>query len=144
MHFETVSKRAKELAFLNKGVLFRVVDERVVVEGKPLKQEYLYQGGLTDFVKYLNEDKSAVHSNPIFFEDKYEDMMISVAMQYTDSYTESIFSYVNNIPTTEGGTHETGFKTALTKVMNDYIKRNTPAKNGKEVSFFRAKISGKD
>ncbi|MHB1315630.1 MAG: DNA gyrase/topoisomerase IV subunit B [Christensenellales bacterium] len=135
MHFETVSKRAKELAFLNKGVLFRVIDERNIVDGKPYKQEYMYQGGLTDFVKYLNEDKTPVHSNPIFFEQKYEDMMVSVAMQYTDAYTESIFSYVNNIPTTEGGTHETGFKTALTKVMNDYLKKNTAVKNGKEFSF---------
>ena len=135
IHFETVAKRIKELAFLNKGILFKVIDERELIDGKPTKQEFLFQGGLTDFVKYLNEDKTPLHANPIFFEDKYEDMLVSVSMQYTDAYTESIFSYVNNIPTTEGGTHETGFKSALTKVMNDYVKKNSAAKNGKEITF---------
>jgi DNA gyrase subunit B len=87
-----------------------------------------------DFVQYLNEDKSAVHPEVLYFEGEKEGVYAQVAIQYTDSYTESIFSYVNNIPTSEGGTHETGFKTAVTKVLNDFIKKQNLFK-GKSVSL---------
>lgn len=117
---ETVSKRLKELAFLNRGITIRFTDERQ--EG--YQREYCFEGGIGDFVKYLNEDKGALHSEPIVLEGHAQDMEITAAIQYTDTYTESLFSYVNNIPTTEGGTHETGFKSALTKVINEYARKN--------------------
>ncbi len=121
MNVEVIAKRLKELAFLNKGIKMVLIDERP--DAKQEKRTFHYTGGLVDFVEYLNEDKSAIHPEVIYFEGEREEVHAQVAIQYTDSYTESIFSYVNNIPTTEGGTHETGFKTAVTKVLNDFIKR---------------------
>ena len=122
---ETVERRLKELAFLNRGLKIVFCDERLEAgETEPLRREFVYEGGIADFVKYLNAEKSALHEQPILLEGRVNDMEILIAMQYTDTYTESMFSYVNNIPTTEGGMHETGLRAALTKVMNDYIKRN--------------------
>jgi len=109
------------LAYLNGGILVQFCDGRIKAGDNT--KTFCYDGGIVEFVKYLNEDKNALHSDVIYIEGEKEGIFIHTAIQYTDSYTESIFSYVNNIPTTEGGTHETGFKSALTKVLNDYARK---------------------
>lgn len=119
---ETVSRHLRELAYLNKGIRIVLTDERVR-DPQEREQVYHFEGGLSDFVQYLNQDKTALHPLPIVFEGDREGVRMRVAIQYTDGYTESIFSYVNNIPTGEGGTHESGFKAAFTKVLNDYARR---------------------
>ena len=116
---DTISKRLKELAFLNKGVHIVIEDERVPMGNGHLVREYCYEGGIVDFVKYLDETKAAAFDPPVYFEGEKDGIELQAAFQYTDAYTENFFSYVNNIPTSEGGTHETGFKGALTKVLND-------------------------
>ena len=125
MSYEIVSKRLNALAYLNKGVLFRFTDCRRKDESR--QREYKYDGGIIDFVSYLNADKTTLYKEPIYFsgirETGSNTIIVEVAMQHNDGYTESVFSYVNNIPTTEGGTHETGFRSALTKVMNEYCRR---------------------
>ena len=118
---DTVRRRIRELAYLNRGVKFVFTDERVK-DADARTVEFCYEGGLTDFVKYLNEEKNPM-TEPMYFEGDQSGMRIRAAIQYTDSYTESLFSFVNNIPTAEGGTHETGFKAALTKVFNDYARK---------------------
>ena len=118
---DQVRRRIRELAYLNRGVSFRFVDERIK-DAEKRSVEYRYDGGLADYVRYLNADKNPI-GEPILFEGKKEGTLLRVAIQYTDSYTENIFSFVNNIPTAEGGTHETGFKAAITKVFNDYARR---------------------
>ena len=118
---DTVRHRIRELAYLNSGIRFLFTDERARDE-EHRHVEYCYNGGLTDFVAYLNEEKTTI-SEPILFEGDTSGMRVRVCLQYTDSYTESVFSFVNNIPTPEGGTHETGFKAALTKVFNDYARK---------------------
>ena len=118
---DVVRRRVRELAYLNRGIHFIFTDERIRDE-EARRTEYLYEGGLTDFVAYLNADKNPI-TEPMLFEGEMSGMRIRAAIQYTDSYTESLFSFVNNIPTAEGGTHETGFKAALTKVFNDYARR---------------------
>ncbi|WP_066683835.1 DNA gyrase/topoisomerase IV subunit B [Christensenella intestinihominis] len=122
--FDVVRRRLRELAFLTKGLNITLFDERQMTGGRPRKETFEYTGGIVDFVLYLNKDKTPLHAAPILLEGVKRDIVVSIAMQYNSSYTESIFSYVNNIPTTEGGMHETGFKTALTKVMNDYARSN--------------------
>ena len=131
---DTVSRRLRELAYLNKGVTITFLDERKPkkavdedaeeAEQQPQgRQTYYYEGGIIDYVKYLNADKTPLHDEPIYLEGMKDDIIFRTAIQYTDSYTENVFSYVNNIPTGEGGTHETGFKAAYTKVMNDFARR---------------------
>ncbi|MBC5647049.1 DNA gyrase/topoisomerase IV subunit B [Christensenella tenuis] len=122
--FDVVRRRLRELAFLTKGLHITLIDERQTTGGRPRKEVFEYTGGIVDFVLYLNKDKTPLHAAPILLEGVKRDIVVSIAMQYNSSYTESIFSYVNNIPTTEGGMHETGFKTAITKVMNDYARSN--------------------
>ncbi len=127
--YNTVLERLKETAFLNKGVHIELIDERIN------KQETLcYEGGIRDYVTSLTMDKKPLFIPPIFFENEIEDTYVSVALQYVDTYTESIFSYVNNIPTPEGGTHEVGFKSALTKVLNDFAKKHQSSKD-KDITF---------
>jgi Type IIA topoisomerase (DNA gyrase/topo II, topoisomerase IV), B subunit len=122
-HIDVISRRLKELAFLNKGAKITLTDERVPHGNGFLSREYCYEGGLIDFVKYLNETKTPLFPEPIIISGEKDNISMELAFQYTDAYTDSIFSYVNNIPTTEGGTHETGFKAALTKVMNDLARK---------------------
>ena len=118
---DTVRRRVRELAYLNRGVKFIFGDERAKDENKR-RVEYCFEGGLGDFVDFLNADKNPM-GDKIEFEGQKDGTTVRVAIQYTDSYTESLFSFVNNIPTGEGGTHETGFKAAITKAFNDYARR---------------------
>ena len=119
---EVVSKRLRELAFLNKGIEIVLIDERYMRGGSPSKKVFKFNGGLKDFVLYLNNNR-AEHPNPIYISGKSDLIELECAFQYTSSYTENIFSYVNNIPTSEGGTHETGLKSAITRAFNDVARR---------------------
>lgn len=116
--FETISHRLRELAFLNKGISIILTDER-----EEKTDVYHYEGGLKEFVKYLNRNKESLHEEPIYIEGSKDDNIVEIAMQYNDGFNEGIYSFVNNIDTTEGGTHVVGFKAALTKVMNDYARK---------------------
>ncbi len=118
-NFDVVSKRLKELAFLNKGLEINLVDERVPEDKKPIVVNYKFDGGLHDFAMYLNEGKTPLYVNPIGYKTEKEGILIEFAVQHTGEFTESLFSFVNNIPTPEGGFHETGFRTGLTKSLND-------------------------
>lgn len=121
-HAENVSRRLKELAYLNKGIKITFDDENAK-NSEHAHMEFCYAGGIVDYVKFLNKDKNPLHDEPIYIEGKKDDIIFNAAIQYTDGFTESVFSYVNSIPTGEGGTHEMGFRSALTKVMNDYARR---------------------
>ncbi|MBD5131991.1 MAG: DNA gyrase subunit B [Clostridiales bacterium] len=121
--FDTIARRLKELAFLNKGVNIKLIDERVKVGDGYRSLEYKYDGGIVDFVKYINEARNTLYDEPVMIAGEKDGISMTLAFQHTDAYTENLFSYVNNIPTTEGGTHETGFKAAYTKVMNDFARR---------------------
>ncbi len=117
---DIIGQHMRELAFLNKGLTITVVDERV--EPK-IEEVYKYDGGIVDFIHYLNANKNPVHNSVIYFEGKDEDSEVDIAMQYNDGYAESIFAFANNINTHEGGTHLVGFKAALTRVINDYARK---------------------
>lgn len=119
--YETLEHRLRELAFLNKGIKIILEDKR---EEREKKKEFIYNGGLVEFIKHLNKSKSPIHDDIIYIEKKVNDYIVELAMQYTDGYTENIYSFANNINTHEGGTHLSGFKTALTKIINDYSRRN--------------------
>ncbi len=121
-HGDVVSRRLQELAYLNRGLKIIFVDERVK-DPDNREKTFCYDGGIIDYVRYLNDGKTAMHEEPIYLEGSKDSVICRVAIQYTDGYTESMFSYVNNIPTGEGGTHETGFKAAFTKMFNDYARR---------------------
>ena len=128
-NFETICNRARELAFLNKGLRIELND--VANE----KQEiYHYEGGISDFVNYLTENKNRLFQKPIYFHGEDKNFDLEVAIIYCDGYTENSFSFVNNIPTIEGGTHETGFRSAFTKVMNEYA-RNSGLLKDKEANL---------
>ena len=118
--YETLQHRLREMAFLNKGIKITLTDER---DGKKKKDVFHFEGGLKEFVKFLNNNKDALHEEAIYFEISKKDMELEVAMQYTDRYNELILSYANNISTTEGGTHMAGFKSALTRVFNEYSRK---------------------
>jgi DNA gyrase subunit B len=121
---EVIMLKLKELAFLNKGVEIVLIDERNLnVKGKPFVRRYKYSGGLVDFVSYLNESKNTLYNKPLYIEGKSDKIELAFSMQHVDLYVPNIFSYVNNIPTTEGGTHETGLKSAITKVFNEVARR---------------------
>ncbi|WP_222918813.1 DNA topoisomerase (ATP-hydrolyzing) subunit B [Natrinema sp. SYSU A 869] len=123
--FSTLSNRLRELAFLNSGVRITLRDERKDDdEGEPVAETYEYDGGIREFVDYLNETRSAMHDDIIYFEDEEQNIQIEVAMQATQELQGSIHAFANNINTREGGTHLTGFKTALTRTVNDYANEN--------------------
>ena len=118
--FDTLEHRLREMAFLNKGIKIVFKDER---EGKKRTETYHYEGGIKEFVTFLNKNKDAMHQDVIYFEIVKDTCEVEVAMQYTDTYSELILGYANNINTTDGGTHIVGFKSALTRVFNDYGKK---------------------
>lgn len=118
--FDTLEHRLRELAFLNKGIKIILEDKR---DDRQQKKEFMYKGGIVEFVKHLNKNRTPIQDDVIYFEKQVEDCNIEVAMQYTDGFTENIYSFANNINTHEGGSHLTGFKASLTKVMNDYARK---------------------
>lgn len=134
--YDLLANRVRELAFLTKGVNITIEDKR---EGQERKNEYHYEGGIKSYVEYLNRSKEVVHEEPIYIEGEKDGITVEVALQYNDSYTSNIYSFTNNINTYEGGTHEAGFKTGLTRVINDYarkkglIKENDPNLSGDDV-----------
>ncbi len=132
--FDAVSKRLKELAFLNKGLQIVLIDERVPEDKKPIVVDYKFDGGLHDFAMYLNEGKSPLYSEPIGYKTEKDGILIEFAIQHTGDFTESLFSFVNNIPTPEGGYHETGFRAGLTKSLND-IARSSGALKEKDANL---------
>ncbi len=119
--YEILAARMREMAFLNKGLKITLQDSREEIEKKDIFQ---YRGGIVDFVKYLSEKKDIVHKKVIYIKNKDTDHEVEIAMQYTLGYSESIFSFANNINTTEGGTHLSGFKGAITRTVNDYARSN--------------------
>ena len=131
--FTTICERMQESAFLIKGLTIEVIDEE-----DEKSETFHYEEGLVEFVKYLNDDKAALH-NVISFSGMKDRMEIDIAMQYTDTYNENITSFVNNVKTSDGGSHEVGFKTAITKVFNDYAKANGFIK-GKDKAFEGANV----
>ena len=133
--FETLKIRLRETAFLTKNLKIRLVDER---EGQEQEKEFHYEGGIQEFVSFLNKGKEALYPDVIYCEGEKEKILVEVAMQHNDSYTENIYTFVNNINTPEGGTHLTGFKNALTKTFNDYARQNKLLKDSE------ANLSGED
>ena len=129
---ETIAKRLRELAFLNKGISIKLTDLRD--DDKFYSKTFKYDGGLVDYVLYLNEGKMKLYDLPVYAKTEKDGILIEFAIQHTDSYTESVFSFVNNIPTPEGGTHEVGFKSGVTKILNDYAKSDNLVKD-KDVVF---------
>ncbi|HEM3616851.1 TPA: DNA topoisomerase (ATP-hydrolyzing) subunit B [Streptococcus suis] len=127
--FTILNKRIQELAFLNRGLNLSITDKR---EGLEQTKEYHYEGGIASYVEYLNENKDVIFETPIYTEGEMEDITVEVAMQYTTSYHENVISFANNIHTHEGGTHEQGFRTALTRVINDYAKKNKILKENED------------
>lgn len=119
--FDTLEHRLREMAFLNKGIKIIFKDER---DGQKRNETYHYEGGIKEFVRFINRSKDSIHNDVIYFEIVKENCEVEVAMQYTDSYSELVLGYANNINTTDGGTHIVGFKSALTRVFNDYGKKN--------------------
>ncbi len=117
--FDVLSTRLRELAFLNKGLKIQVKDE---ISGQ--EQTFQYDGGIVFFVKHLNKNKNPIHEEPVYFAKTLDGIEIEIALQYNEGYQENVHSFVNNINTVEGGTHYTGFATALTRTINDYIKKN--------------------
>jgi len=116
--FDILEHRLRELAFLNKGIKISLKDERDGTE-----KTFQYEGGIISFVKHLNKNREVLHKEPIYFEAKKDDVDVEIALQYNDGYAESIFSFANNINTLEGGSHMSGFKNAVTKVINDYARK---------------------
>ncbi|MBU8786272.1 MULTISPECIES: DNA topoisomerase (ATP-hydrolyzing) subunit B [Bacillus] len=119
--YDTLATRVRELAFLTKGVKITIEDKR---EGQERKNEYCYEGGIKSYVEHLNRSREVIHEEPVYIEGSKDGITIEVALQYNDSYTSNIYSFANNIHTYEGGTHEAGFKTGLTRVINDYARKN--------------------
>ncbi|MCS4488014.1 DNA topoisomerase (ATP-hydrolyzing) subunit B [Streptococcus sciuri] len=119
--FVKLAKRVQELAFLNRGLRISITDKR---QGKEQTQSFHYEGGIASYVSFINENKELIFAEPIYTDGEMDGITVEVAMQYTMSYHETIMSFANNIHTHEGGTHEQGFRTALTRVINDYAKKN--------------------
>ncbi|HIZ53440.1 DNA topoisomerase (ATP-hydrolyzing) subunit B [Enterococcus eurekensis] len=127
--YEKLSKRVRELAFLNRGLNISIEDRR---PEEPIKSEYHYEGGIKSYVEHLNATKTVLFPEPIFLEGEQQDIIVEVSMQYTDGYHTNLLSFANNIHTYEGGTHESGFKTALTRVVNDYARKQKLMKENDE------------
>lgn len=117
--FDILAHRLRELSFLNKGIRITLIDDR---EDKKT-EVYHYEGGIKEFVSYLNRNKESLHPEPIYIEGERDGIIAEISLQYNDGYTENLYSFANNIDTIEGGTHLSGFKTALTRAINDYAKR---------------------
>ncbi|WOV89285.1 DNA topoisomerase (ATP-hydrolyzing) subunit B [Sporosarcina oncorhynchi] len=120
--YDILAHRLRELAYLNRGLRITITDEREGEEGH--KDTFYYEGGIKSYVEHLNKNKEPIHEEPIFIEGEKDGISIEIAMQYNSGYAENLFSFANNINTYEGGTHESGFKTALTRVVNDYARKN--------------------
>ncbi len=116
--YETLENRFREMAFLNKGIKIIIMDKRT-----DAKKEFYYEGGIASFVEYINKKKTSIQKQVIYIENVRDNTTVELAMQYTDGYTENVFTYANNINTNEGGTHLSGLRTALTRVMNDYGRK---------------------
>lgn len=134
-NFDSLSNRLRELAFLNKGLKITIRDERL---STPKSHEFKFDGGVKSFVEYLNENKNVLHKEPIFIEGERDDVQVEVAIQYNDGFNEIMYSFVNDINTREGGTHLVGFKSALTRTLNEYLKKSKQAKK------FDEPLSGDD
>jgi DNA gyrase subunit B len=124
--FDILAGRMRELAFLNPGLRIDLKSER---PGREKQESFMFKGGLSSFVEYLNESKNTLFKKPIYFEKELDTVNVAAAIQYNDGYSESICSYVNNIPTIEGGTHLIGFRTAFTRTINNYAQKNNLTKN---------------
>ena len=133
MSYDILANRLRELAFLNKGLSIKLADERSEKEA-----EFCFNGGIISFVEHLNKNKNPLHNKVLYVEKSGEDMVLELGMQYNDSYAENIFTYANNINTVEGGTHLSGFKSALTRAINQYVKSKNLLKDSS------ATISGDD
>ncbi len=125
--YDILANRLRELAFLNSGIRIHLIDEKT-----EKRNEFFYEGGIISFVEYLNRNKKVLHKQPIFVEGSREDCQVEVAIQYNDTYAENIFSFANSINTTEGGTHLIGFRSALTRIFNNYAVSYNILKNNKE------------
>ena len=123
MNYDTVSSHLRVISFLTKGVKITLTDERTKKDGEPKQAIFDYQGGIIDFVQYLNEEKTVLHDTPIYIDGEKNDIRVEIALQYNDTYNDNILSFVNNIQTADGGTHVSGFKSAHTKVMNEYARQ---------------------
>lgn len=128
-NFDKLATRVRELAFLNRGLKISIEDKR---EEKPVLKEYHYDGGIKSYVEHLNASKTVIFPDPIYLEGEQQGITVEVSMQYTDSYHSNLLSFANNIHTYEGGTHEFGFKTALTRVINDYARKSKLMKENDE------------
>ena len=133
--FDTIAQRLRESAYLNKGVWIRFVDQRVTPQRE---RSFYFEGGLVSFVRHLNNGRDVLHAKPIYVEKREGTTQIEVAMQYNDSYSESVFAFANNINTVDGGTHVTGFRAALTSSLNDYARKQAILKDSD------ANLSGDD
>ena len=133
--YDTLLKRLREQAFLNKGIKINFIDTR---PEENVVNNLHYEGGIKSFVEYINTGKTPIHNDVIYFEKEIDGMYAEIAIQYTDAYSENLISFANNIGTTEGGTHETGFKSALTRIINDYGKKNNLIKDAEKT------LSGED
>lgn len=119
--FDTLANRLRELAFLNKGIKITIIDERLP---KPKTHEFHFEGGVREFVQYLNKNKTVIHRETIYLEGSRDDVGIEIAIEYNDGFNETVFSFVNNINTREGGTHLVGFRSALTRTFNEFLKNS--------------------
>ena len=136
--FDVLKQRLREMAFLTKGLKIVLTDLRVEPDSKPVVREFHYEGGIKEFVTYLNRSKTPLYNEIMYFEGSKNNVYVEVAMQHNDSYTESSYSFVNNINTPEGGTHLVGFRNALTKTFNDYARSNKLLKESE------ANLTGED
>src|SRR6202041_803776 len=133
--YDTLATRLRELAFLNKGLKITLADER-----SDKSAEFRFSGGIAEFVKHLNKGKQALHDSPVYMEGKKDTVEIEIALQYNDSYTENVFAFANTINTVDGGTHLSGFRSALTRTINNFASNAGMLKEQKD----EVSISGDD